>query len=219
MTTIVNPPDVLMEDVSFRPFSPVLVDRMEGRRTETLRRPTSWWIGSWKTVQLSAEELGHLDAWSTVASDGALFRAYDIRRPRPLAEDTGQPLSGLRAGGGAFDGTATVTAIGADRRSVTVGGLPAGFRLSAGDYLELRMSALTVSLHWVVADVQASGAGLAVLPIRYGVDAAFTLAATANFEKPACLMQIDPGSYESGMAGTVRKASFAAQEVFLKEVP
>ncbi|WP_048648943.1 hypothetical protein [Nitratireductor soli] len=219
MTTIIDMPGVLMDDVSFRPFSPVLVDRMEGRRTETLRRPTNWWIASWRTVQLTAEELGRMDAWSTVASDGALFRAFDVRRPRPMAEDTGQPLSGARAGGGAFDGTATIIEIGADRRSVTIGGLPANFQLKASDYVELRMSALLVSLHWAVADVQASAAGVAVLPIRYGIDAAFTTAATVNFEKPACLMQLDPSSYESGMAGTVRQASFSAQEVFPREVP
>lgn len=218
MTRLIALPTIDWHEVTLKPHAPALVDRMEGRRTETVRQGTTWWTGSWQSVQLSREDLGRIDAWHMDASDGAVFRAHDVLRPRPLAHDNGQPLSGTRAIGGAFDGTASLNAIASSRRGATVAGLPANFQLLAGDYIEFRMSAALVSLHMVTADVKAGSNGVAVVAFRYELDAAFTVASTVNLEKPACLMQIDPGTYNAPKAGNEWVASFTAAEVFPEEI-
>lgn len=217
MTSVIELPAVDWDDVRFSDVDVSFTDRMEGRRTETVRQGTSWWVATWRTVYLTREDLGRMDAWARRAKDGAVFRAHDPFRPRPLAEDTGQPLSGTRAGGGAFDGTATLFDI-ADSRNVEVSGLPVGFKFSEGDYVEFRMSPLTVSLHLVDQDATADAFGHALLNIRYGLDTQhFTTAATVNLEKPSCLMQIDPGSYDSPKTQRTRQPGFSSQEVFPNE--
>jgi hypothetical protein len=94
--------------------------------------------------------------------DGETFLAYDVSRPRPIAHDTGEPLFLPRAGGGVFNGEATLQEI-VDSRTVVVSGLPANFQLSAGDYLEVRQSILVRSLHRIMADVTANGSGVVTL--------------------------------------------------------
>lgn len=218
MTRLIGSPKVDWDEATLSPNVRVALDRMEGRRTETLRHGTSWWTGYWRSVQLSAEELAFIDAWMMEATDDAVFRAHDVTRPRPLAEDTGQPLSGTRAGGGAFDGTGGVSAIQASRRGATITGLPAGFQLLPGDYVEFAMSTALVSLHIITAGATANGAGVATVSFRQALDATFTTAATANLEAPSCLMQIDTGSYAAPRSGMERVASFSATEVFPLEV-
>jgi hypothetical protein len=137
-----------------------------------------------------------------------------VFRQRPIAHDDGSPLSGTRAGGGAFDGTATLQSI-TDSRTVVVSGLPASFQFRAGDYVEFAGSASVVSLHRIQEDAQADALGVVTLSIKYSLDLQhFTTASVVNFEKASCLMQIDPGSYSGPKSWADRKPSFSATEVF-----
>lgn len=216
MAAPINLPDIEgWEEVSFDPVVPRSAERIEGRRTEMQRYGTPYWTGTWNTGHLSLIDFGRMDAFMMRAGDdGETFRGYDAFRPRPILMDTGSPLSGVKAGGGAFNGTATLQAI-LDSRRITVAGLPAAFKLAQGDYVELRMSATLVSLHRVAADATASATGVVTLQIRHWLDLQhFTLASVVNFEKPACLMQIDPGSYSAPKSNRTRRASFSAAEVF-----
>jgi hypothetical protein len=216
MPTIIELPAVGWHEVLLDPIVPRDIDQMEGRRTEGQKFGTAWWAGVFMTTALTPAEFGRLEAFMMQAGDnGEVFRAYDASRPRPLAHDTPdhQPLSGMRAGGGSFDGTATIVARTATTLSIT--GLPANFQFLVGDYVEVRKSPTVISLHRIVTDVQANGSGAATLSIRHALDLqAFTLPLTANFEKPACLMQIDPGSYKPSKPLVERRATFAATEVF-----
>lgn len=216
--TIINMPDIVgWTDVSFDPVVPRDTDRMEGRRTEGQIFGTAWWRASYSAPWLPERDMGLMDAFMMQAGDsGEVFRAYDLFRPRPIAwsEANGnRPLAGTRAGGGTFDGTATIAARTGSTLSVT--SLPASFQFRAGDYVEVVTSASVISLHRITADVQATSGGAATLPIRYGLDLQnFTLPLSANFEKPSCLMQIDPGSFRGSKAWSARNPSFSAQEVF-----
>jgi hypothetical protein len=197
-------------------FEPVRlkdVARMGGRRTEVRFDPHSYWVADYSTQTPHLADIAMLDAFVMRLESGDVFRAYDTTRPRPLAHLRG-PLAGSRAGGGAFDGTASLTAI-TSSIQVTVGGLPPYFQFSPGDYAEIRMSSLIVSLHRIMSAVTASSSGSATLSIRHGLDLdGFTTAATVNFEKPSCLMQMTTGSYSAGRRRGGRGASFSAQEVF-----
>ncbi|WP_435371429.1 hypothetical protein [Mesorhizobium liriopis] len=215
MADPISLPAVGWTDRSFDPMRPFAADRMEGRRTETQYVGTPWWTMSLTSEPLYERGRGIMDAFSMSAGDGGeCFLAHDVWRPRPIRMDQGVPLSGTKAGGGAFDGTATLQSI-TNTRTIVVSGLPAGFLLSAGDYVELRMSALKRSLHRILADATASGSGVVTLSIRYGLDTQhFTTAAVVNFEKASCVMQMDQGSYKAPSNKSNRQASFSASEVF-----
>ncbi|GHC79342.1 hypothetical protein [Limoniibacter endophyticus] len=218
MATVIELPAIRgWQAVDFDPIQPRNVDRMEGRRTEVQIYGTHYWVAQYTPGWLDERDFGKMDAFMMRAGDGLeVFRAYDPFRMRPIAwsEANGnRPLSGARAGGGAFDGTATITSRSAN--SLIVSGLPALFQFRAGDYVEVRQSASVVSLHRILVDVAASTAGIVTLSIRHNLDiGVFTLPLVANFEKPSCLMQIDPGSYSARKSWSDRSPSFSAQEVF-----
>jgi len=216
MATIIDLPDIAgWEKCRFDPIRVRTLDRMEGRRTEGMSLPTGWWTASYTPGYLFPRDMGKLDAFMMQAGDdGEVFRGYDPFRPRPIRMDTGKPLTGTKAGGGAFDGTAVLNAI-TNSRTVVIYGLPAGFLLSRGDYVEFRQGGLS-SLHRIMADATASGTGQVSLSIKYGLDLQnFTTAAQVRFEKPSCLMQIDPGSYDGSKSKQDRRPSFTATEVFV----
>ncbi|KRD56476.1 hypothetical protein [Ensifer sp. Root278] len=199
----------------FDPIQPRNSDQMEGRRTESQTFGTPYWVASYVTRPLLRPEFGVMDAFMMQLDDnGQTFLAHDVFRPRPLAHDTGLPLSGTKAGGGAFNGDAVLQAI-TNPTTIVVSGLPAGFRLSAGDYAEIRKSQLVRSLHRIIAPATANGSGVATLTIRYGLDTGvFNTTCTVHFEKPSCTMQIDPGSYDGKKSWANRSPSFTATEVF-----
>ncbi len=217
--TIIALPAVGWRSVKFDPTVPRDSERMEGRRTEGQRFGTPWWQALYTSTALTLDDFGLAEAFMMQAGDnGEVFRAYDAGRARPILHDNANhdPLSGTRAGGGAFDGTATLGGI-TSSREVFVTHLPAYFQFRAGDYVEFAMSESLISLHRIIEDAQAGPGGTVTLKFRYGLDTEnFTPAATVNFEKPSCLMQIDPGSYNASKELIGRSFSFAAQEVFFQ---
>ncbi len=119
-----------------------------------------------------------------------------------------------RQGGGAFNGDAVLQSI-TSSAAIVVAGLPAGFKLSPGDYVELRMSQLVRSLHRIVENATANASGVVSLSIMFGLDTQhFTTAASVHFEKPSCVMTIDPGSVAAPKSWAGREASFSATEMF-----
>ncbi|MEQ1407780.1 hypothetical protein ABK249_22935 [Neorhizobium sp. Rsf11] len=202
-------------ECKFDPIQPRDTNQMEGRRTEAQTFGTPYWVARYVAKPLLRTEYGVMDAFMMQAGDdGETFLAYDAFRPRPIAHDTGRPLSGTRATGGAFNGQANLQAI-ANSRTIVVSGLPAGFVLSPGDYVEVRKSALVRSLHRIMAAATSDAGGVVTLSIKYGLDTGiFHVADTVHFEKPSCTMQIDPGSYDGTKSWASRSPSFTATEVF-----
>jgi hypothetical protein len=215
MPAIIIPlPNVIYSQSSMRPVRPGDVNQMEGRRTESHVFGTPYWTLQLTAEKLTTTEAALLDAFEMDAEDGCLLAAHDPHRPRPIAYQGGQPLSGVKAGGGAFNGDAVLESI-TDPLTIVVNGLPAGFILSPGDYVEVRKSPYVRSLHRIHIAAVASGAGVVTLSIRFFLDTqAFTLPCMVRFEKPTCLMTIDKGSFSSVKTWPNYNASFAATEVF-----
>lgn len=215
MATLYPLPDLLFEDCEFDPIQPSSVDRMEGRRTESAVFGTPYWVAKYRFTFLRRQHLGIVDAFMMdVQSAASYFLAYDIARPRPIAHDSGKPLAGVKAGGGAFNGDAVLQSI-TNSSTIVVSGLPANFAFSIGDYIEVRKSTLVRSLHRVRQATVATGAGIATLSIRYPLDVQnFSLPCTVHLEKPSCIMQIDAGSWSASKAMNARTPSFSATEVF-----
>ena len=214
MVTVIDLPPVEWLSVTFDPIQPRSTSRMEGRRTEAQAFGTPYWTATYEPAWMYERDYGLMDAFMMRAGDGQeCFRGYDPFRARPIAWGNDRPLTGTRAAGGAFDGTATITARTAN--SLTISGLPALFQFHAGDYAEVRKSASLISLHRIMADVAANSSGIVTLSIRHNLDLqTFTLPLTANFERPACLMQIDAGSYQGQKSWSSRSPAFSATEVF-----
>lgn len=144
------------------------------------------------------------------------FLGRDYRRPYPLAYLETQ-LAGLsRAGGGAFDGSASAWSRATSSEGepqLVLAGLPANMALSLGDYVGFRWTTGGEdrrALVRVSAPAQATGEGWATLIVRPAVHLVVPPGAVAHFDNPACLMKLIPGETELGdvdragsIAGTV----------------
>lgn len=199
--------------ISFDPVRTRNVSRMLGRRTETALRGTPYWVASYAAGNLTTAEVGLFDAFNMLASDGGVFAGYDPARPRPIAYGS-TPLAGVKAGGGAFNGDAVLQSI-TNPLAIVVNGLPAGFQLSVGDYVEVRKSALVRSLHRITAPATANGAGVVSLAIRFFLDTqTFAAGNTVHFEKSACIMEMDEGSFSLPKSFPHNNVQFTATEQF-----
>ncbi|KQU79814.1 hypothetical protein ASD00_35990 [Ensifer sp. Root31] len=215
MATLYELPALFFDDCEFDPVQPRNIDQMEGRRTEGQTFGTPFWRANYKFSFLKRLQLGVVDGWiMDVQSSASFFIGYDIARPRPMLHDTGKPLSGVKAGGGAFVGDAVLQSV-ANPSTIVVSGLPAGFALSIGDYVEIRKSTYVRSLHRIRSPAVANGAGVVTLSIRFHLDTQnFALPCTVHFEKPGCIMQVDAGTWSSSKAMGARTPTFSATEVF-----
>lgn len=216
MTSLITLPLVPFTSCEFDPVQPQNVERMEGRRVESQAFGTAYWTAKFTTGYLTPIEYGLMDAFlMRCAAGGVMFLGYDAFRPRPILHNQKfSPLLGEKAGGGIFVGDAKLRQI-LNSTTVIVEDLPAGFQLSAGDYLEIRKAELVRSLHRIMAPATADASGRVTLSIQFALDLQhFTLPCTAHFEKPSCTMQIDPGSARSPKSWEDRGVTFTATEMF-----
>lgn len=201
------------EEFKMRPVDTKVVSQLEGRFTETANFGTPYWaLTEARTAYLTDAQIDDLEAFFHQAQrGGATFHCPDHFRLRPRAYGD-VALSGTKAGGGAFNGDAVISAI-SNSRQVTISGLPSGFSINRGCLFEVRKTLLARSLHRVTASVVANGSGVAVVAFESPLDTGiFTTAATAHFEKPGCVMMLSEWDMPRAYGG--RKATFSATEVF-----
>lgn len=126
---------------------------------------------------------------------GRAFMAYDARRPFPGFDPTGTILGAA---------TPTIHALNGNNRELQLAGLPAGYRLQAGDHLSFAYGANPVcfGLHRVVDDlVTAAGTGVTpsfeVMPhIRPGA----VVGAQVTLVRAYCKAILISGSVNKGVA-------------------
>lgn len=202
-------------EFDMRPVNTRVANTMLDRATETADFGTPYWrLFNAQSNHLEPDQIDEAEAFLTAASKGGnVFVCHDVFRPRPRAYGS-TPLSGTKAGGGAFDGSAELTTV-TSSTEIVVSGLPAGFALNRGCLVEVNKSSTVRSLHRVMADATANGSGVVTLNIDFPLDTGvFTTAnSTIQFEKPSCLMMVDPG-WSVPKAWSARVASFSATEVF-----
>jgi hypothetical protein len=167
----------------------------------------SLWELAVTTRPLNETEYGKWHAWYLSLRGGRQsFMGRDPRRCWPLAYGPGV-LSLTRAGGGAFDGTCNVTAVAGD--TITLGNLPASYKLSVGDYVSfpwLGGRALVKALEPITGTTGGVAGPFTVGPWQRtgGV-----LPAVGTLVKAWCLMRPKPGSWQ-GERGTVEPVTFEA---------
>ena len=120
-----------------------------------------------------------------------LFYGYDVTRPLPKMYPGG--FAGLdRAGGGAFDGTATSWAVNTDRDLLQLNNLPAGLDLRLRDYVGFTWAtggAQRRSLHRYIEAGVANGSGGHARNIEPPVPTLVPSGAVATLLNPTCLMR------------------------------
>lgn len=214
--TVLPFPGLPFEDFDLVPVNTQEVSQLIDRGTETADFGTPYWhLKTARTPKLLRGEIDIAETFLQLASIGkTLFECHDIYRPRPSAYG-GSPLSGVKAGGGAFDGTAVLEEV-TDSRTIVVSGLPAGFAVNLSCHVEIRKSQTERSLHRVTAAAAADAGGEVTLSIAFALDTGVFTAANSivNFEKPSCLMRLDPGSSVPKSRNNQR-TRFSAMEAFV----
>lgn len=170
------------------------------------------WGARWGLPNHGQDETDEWRAWiSAQRGPGRLFYGCDRRRPYPIAyRKTG--FAGLvRAGGGAFDGTATSWSINGTRDVLTLQGLPAGFVFRYGDYAGFKWTTATQPRRALVRSVDvplvANGAGQLVVTVEPPLPLLVPVGAVVNLDHPDCLMKLVPGETEIGEATRTEKLS------------
>lgn len=177
------------------------------------------WSATWE-IERSDPVSG--DLWRAFAARlrGRIRRFYgrDVTRAYPLTAPQG--FAGfVRAGGGAFGGSATGWAqnISTDGdATIALTGLPAGLTLSVGDYIGWKWDAADAAagtyqrrtMARVVTPATASGGGAISVMVEPPVDTRVVPAgAIAHLDQPCCVMQLMPESTKIGSVGAGRALS------------
>lgn len=136
---------------------------------------------------------------------GASFMACDLTRDYPALDPTGNVLGAA---------TVTVAAISANRREVTLDGLPPNYPLSRGDLIGISWGTGPVryGLHRIVVPASADATGQTGWnEVTPAVPAGVVPGDAATLARPAVKAVIVPGSVQAGTrrSGTVEGVSFS----------
>ncbi len=184
---------------------------IQSGRDWVIDRGAPQWSLSLKTKPLFNSEIGQWLAFNAALRGGArFFSMWDPWREYPAAYMPAGWGSLTRHGGGAFDGTATVTALGASglpgaaRDTLAFGTLPDGFLLNPGDMVGLSQSGL-MSLHRILDPAQLTSAvGAVTAWVEPEVPANFTTAAVAQFHRASAKFRMVSFSLPIDAAGRAR---------------
>lgn len=162
-----------------------------------------------------AAETAEWSAWiDSLRGTQRAFFGRDLTRPFPRSCPNG--FAGLtRAGGGAFDGTATSWSVNADRDVVTLSGLPAALALTHRDGIMWRWTGAALpgrgsarrALSRCVEPVAASGGGSVAFAIEPPLPAFVPGGAIADLAEPCCVMVQTPDSPGLGELDALHSAS------------
>ncbi|MBO9100003.1 MULTISPECIES: hypothetical protein [unclassified Rhizobium] len=162
--------------------------RTAGGRTIVKDLGSPLWQATWQSRNLRVNEL---DAWRArlKALENGLqtFRAWPTSRAYPIAYPNGSWPTGA-----AFSGQARINSL--SSKAVSLKGLPAGYRVSVGDYMQIG----TTDLHQVVEDAVANAGGVTgSFEVRSFLWPAAVVNAIVSLTKPSCIMGIVPGTISS----------------------
>jgi hypothetical protein len=189
------------------------------------------WSAEWtlsKTLTLDWSD--EWRAWVTgLRGPQRMFFGYDRERPYPKAYRGG--FGGMtRAGGGAFDGSATgwsqTIAANGDADMLLLG-LPAALALGVGDYIGFRWDSIDATAGTndrrasvrVKAAAVASGSGGVTVTVEPPLDMRVVpLSAVAHLDMPVCLMKLTDSTKLSpkDRMGIMRGGTVAALQVMIR---
>jgi hypothetical protein len=180
---------------SFKLNEALAVNRSGAGELELMELADAAWSARWQTPVLTDAHRAAWTAWRMALTGGAGFLGYDPGRPWPLAYGA-SVLDLTRAGGGAFDGTAKLTAF--DALTVQLSTLPASYIVTAGDRVSLVRPSSQRSLHEVIEAVTANGSGVATASVMPPLPDDLVLNSTAvQLVRPTAVFILTPGTFEA----------------------
>lgn len=157
---------------------------------------------------LSPNQLDYWRARLTALENGLMtFRGYPMSRCYPILYPNGSWPTGA-----SFTGSCAVASINANRKAVALSGLPATFKLSVGDYIEI-----VGDVHQVMEPATANGSGITPeFEVRPHVWPSRAAGNAVTVKQPNCLMAIVPGSISTdAQLNGWGSVSFSAMEARL----
>lgn len=156
------------------------------------------WQGRFQTGLLELEKLFEWSAWRASLRGGfKTFLAYDVRRKTPLAYQTAKVSTDISPG---WNGSCAVTSLGLSG-ALGLSGLPAGYKISAGDRIGL-VQAGRYAYYEALETVVGNAVTVTVSPFLH--TRIFTTGATAVLWRPLvnCVIEqaswIEPSTPEPG---------------------
>jgi hypothetical protein len=194
-----------VQDVRFQDVEPQQVDRTANGTVLKASLGEPVWRG---TVRLANDANFHRGAetealLSLASRAGASFLIYDPRKSFPKLDPTGSILGAT---------VPSLSAIDADRRRLSLSGLPSGYTMSPGDLLgwQYGSSPVRYAYHRIVVGAVANGSGnTGLMEVTPTIPVAATAGAAVSLIRPVmkAVMQPDP-DYGGGGRRGVLGASF-----------
>ena len=164
------------------------------------------WEAECETPPMSLAEADQLEARFELLNGSAeTFLLYNPRRMYPQADPDGSILG---------DSSVTISAIGEDRNTVSLAGLPAEYEITIGDMFSVVYGSTRRALIRFAesATVDAEG-DLGPVEVRPHLRAGITTTLAVELVKPCCKVKIVPGSFNVQMLNTVHaQISFTARQ-------
>lgn len=167
-------------------------DRTAGGEVLVADHGARLWEGRVTLAADTFEQIGAAEAkLSILAQAGRSFYVHPMGFAYPAADP-----------GGVILGAAVplISSVAADRRSLTIKALPAGYQLRPGDFLAFAYGSSPVrrALHRVVVGATASGTGVASnIEVTPEIRAGAAANAVITLKKPFCKAVMLPGSIQS----------------------
>ncbi len=204
---ILTPYDLLSDfpgwNTEFAPLWRQEQSRTASGRTTVKDLGSPLWQATWQSKTMSSNAL---DAWRArldLLENGAQpFIASPMSRLYPIAYPNGSWSA-------PFAGACQVAAV-ADGRLVSLKGLPAGFKLTLGDFIHIG----SVDLHRVVEAATAAANGVTPqFEVRPHLWPTAVVNAQVSLLRPYCLMTLVPGSLSSTADKSTGRGSITFQGI------
>lgn len=159
-----------------------------------------WSLGQGMSARVSDDWRAFIDS---LKGPSRLFLGHEFGREFPREYPHG--FAGMtRHSGGPFSGEAQSWSQSIDSDQVvtlTLTGLPTGFRISPGDYVDFRWGSGESHRRTLVRSLEAATAptGTAQFVINIAVPVITPSSADAHLDRPCCLMRLDPSSEVQSM--------------------
>ncbi|WP_323034103.1 hypothetical protein [Pararhodobacter sp.] len=187
------------------------VNSLASGAVQAVESGAALWRLSIQTEPLRWSGRRALNAWHGSLAGTRRILGYDWLGSYPVAYGV-RALGLVKAGGGVWGGTATLGA--ATATTLTLSGLPAGYKASAGDRLSFPWAGVR-AYHEITEAVTASAAGVMTVTVEPAVrlNPAPAAGAVVALVRPACIMMIVPDSWQCDESGPLGSASFEAVQV------
>lgn len=180
--------------------------RTANGRTSVKDLGSPLWQMTAQSKSLKPNELDYWRARMTSLENGMkTFRGFPKSRCFPIAYPNGSWPTGV-----AFDGTAQVATIASNRKAISQSGLPAAYKVSVGDYIQIGER----DLHTVMEPMVAGSTGATEqFEIRPHLWPGVTAPVDAIVKQPSCIMAIVPGSLTTTAEKETGRGSISFQAI------